>query len=158
MRAEGSLLRGMPSTNQHARGKEGLNEANDPTAITAERSALNIGILVWNECKGMGRWGGWGAVAARARRVFLPDNWSSSSSNSIVVIHVFSPCEGSGFEKWALVKYDKAVSQQRLSLSFSFSFRDNCAAVHLHYGVTGSGFNHLTFDMHSLRPWPMISL
>lgn len=55
---EGSLLRGMPSANQHARGKEGLNEANDPTAITAERSALNIGILVWNEWKGMGRWGG----------------------------------------------------------------------------------------------------
>lgn len=38
----GLLLRGMPSANQLTRGKEGLNEANDPAAITAERSALNI--------------------------------------------------------------------------------------------------------------------
>lgn len=45
-------LRGMPSANQLAGGKEGLNEANDPTAITAERSTLNIGIPVWNEWKG----------------------------------------------------------------------------------------------------------
>lgn len=50
----GLLLRGMPSANQLARGKEGLNEANDPTVITAERSALNIGIPVWNEWKGFG--------------------------------------------------------------------------------------------------------
>lgn len=56
----GLLLRGMPSANQLAGGKEGLNEANDPTAITAERSALNIGIPVWNEGKGLGSWGGGG--------------------------------------------------------------------------------------------------
>lgn len=49
----------MPSTNQLAGGKEGLNEANDPTAITAERRTLNIGIPVWNEWKGL-RWGGGG--------------------------------------------------------------------------------------------------
>lgn len=70
----GLVLRGRPSANQRARGKEGLNEANDPTAITAERSTLNIGIPVWNECKGLGG----GAAAARARRAFVPDNWSSS--------------------------------------------------------------------------------
>lgn len=50
----GSLLRDMPSANQLAGGKEGLNEANDPTAITAERSTLNIGIPVWNEWKRLG--------------------------------------------------------------------------------------------------------
>ncbi len=48
------LLRDMPSANQLTGGKEGLNEANDPTAITAERSTLNIGIPVWNEWKGFG--------------------------------------------------------------------------------------------------------
>lgn len=90
----GILQRGMPSANQLAGGKEGLNEANDPTAITAERRTLNIGIPVWNEWKGL-RWGSRGAAAAWARRVFLPDNWCSSSSNSIVIIHVLSPLEGS---------------------------------------------------------------
>lgn len=48
------LLRGMPSANQLARGREGLNEANDPAAITAERRTLNIGIPVWNEWTGVG--------------------------------------------------------------------------------------------------------
>lgn len=47
------LLRGMPSANQPIGSKEGLNEANDSTAITAERSTLNIGIPVWNEWKGL---------------------------------------------------------------------------------------------------------
>lgn len=47
------LLRGMPSANQLIGGKNGLNEANDSTAITAERSTLNIGIPVWNEWKGL---------------------------------------------------------------------------------------------------------
>lgn len=46
------------SPNQLAGGKEGLNEANDPTAITAERRTLNIGIPVWNEWKGLGGGGG----------------------------------------------------------------------------------------------------
>lgn len=80
----GLLLRGMPSANQLTGAKEGLNKANDPTAITAERSTLNIGIPVWNELQGLGR----GAATARARRVLLPDYWRSSSSNSIVIIHV----------------------------------------------------------------------
>ncbi len=109
----GLLLRGMPSANQLVGGKEGLNEANDPTAITAERSTLNIGIPVWNEGKGLG-----GAAAARARRVFLPDNWRSSS-NSIVIIYVLSPSEGSESEKWALVKYDNAVSLHHMILRYS---------------------------------------
>lgn len=108
----------MPSANQLAGGKEGLNEANDPTAITAERRTLNIGIPVWNEWKGLV-----GAAAAGARRVFLPDNWcssSSSSSRSIVIVHVLSPSEGSESEKWARLKYDKALSLRQMTLGFSF--------------------------------------
>lgn len=42
----------MPSTRQLVGGKEGLNKANDSTAITAERSILNIGIPVWSHWRG----------------------------------------------------------------------------------------------------------
>lgn len=70
----GLLLRGMPSASQLTGGRGGLNEANDSTAITAESTTLNIGIPVWNEWTG-----GWGALTAMARNVFLPDNWRSSS-------------------------------------------------------------------------------
>lgn len=93
----GLLLRGLPSANLLAGGKEGLNEANDPTAITAERSTLNIGIPVWNEWKWL-RLGGGGAGIAKARLVFLPDNWSSS--NSIVIIHVLSPLKNKSLKNW----------------------------------------------------------
>lgn len=87
----------MPSANQFTGGKEGLNEANDPAAITAERSTLNIGIPVWNEWTEPGKKGG--AVAAKARHIFLPDNWSSGGRSSIVIIHVLSFAEGSKSKK-----------------------------------------------------------
>lgn len=78
---------GMPSTRQLVGGKEGLNKANDSTAITAERSILNIGIPVWNQWRGADG-GGEGRGQPQPGQVVYScqtDNRSSSSNNHLCV-------------------------------------------------------------------------
>lgn len=113
---------GLPSANQLVRGKEGLNEGNDPRAITAERSTLNIGILVWNKWKEF-FWGGLRVAQPGPDVSFCQTTalvvWHSGSSNSIVIIHVLRPCEG--MRVWKMASSKIWVERFHFWLSLSLS-------------------------------------